>query len=57
MAGKRWSLLVEELLAWSAGPCFHVRVIPFTDIPDSHALQPSPSTLKNIKSLYLNACR
>ena len=57
MAGRRWLLLVEELLAWSAGPCFHACVLPFTDIPDSHALQPSPSTLKNTKSLYSNVCR
>ena len=57
MAGKKWLLLVEELLAWSAAPCFHVPVLPSNDFLDSHALQPSPNTLKNTKSLYLNACR
>lgn len=56
MVGKRWSLLVEELLGWFASPCFHVPVLPFTDLLDSHALRPSPSTLKNTKSLYSNAC-
>ena len=55
MVGRRWSLLVEELLAWSATACF--RFCPSSvDLLDSHALQPSLNTLKSTKSLYLNAC-
>lgn len=55
MVGRRWSLLVVELLAWSATLCFR-SCLPSVDLLDSPALQPSLNTLKSTKSLLLNAC-